>query len=57
MSERDDWQAWQHQDECARQERIDEILKAASQRRLTDDEVQFIAVEAGMKYPTEQIKD
>jgi hypothetical protein len=54
VSEHDDWQAWQHQDELVRQERIGEILTAARQRRLTDDEVQFIAIEAGTTYTHNQ---
>lgn len=44
----DDWQAAQHADECARQQRLDEILRASVQRPLTEQEQVEIATEVGL---------
>lgn len=48
MNEHDDWQAAQHQDECLRQQRIEEIIRASACRPLTEDEQREIAIEAGI---------
>lgn len=44
----DDWQAAQYADECARQQRLDEILRASIHRPLTEQEQEELAVEAGL---------
>jgi hypothetical protein len=49
IDERDD-AAWQHADECARQQQIDAILHAAALRPLDPNEIQILAAEAGVQY-------
>lgn len=48
MSERDDWQEWQHRDECLRQQDIMAALKAAEERGVPRDQLIILADESGV---------
>jgi hypothetical protein len=50
------WQAEQYQDELMRQQEIERIVRAASERPLSQDECQTIALEAGLQFIKRETK-